>query len=143
MSSFLYTATNISPHVRFFNFQRRSCSGESCPSWMINPNRKTYLGHFVRSNKADPMVDEVEVINVYPHYATVRHTNGRKVTVSLNDLASLPQRRELEYSVNNDSDEINVGDAPASRQDPSTCENFENSKPDSTPDNHAPVRRSS
>ena len=88
------------------------------------------------------MIDEVEINNVNPHYATVRHTNGREVTVSLNDFAQLPQRRNLEYSVNNDSDQINVGDAPASRQDPSTSDNSKNSQPDSTPDNHAPVRRS-
>ena len=27
------TATNTTSHERFFNFQRRSCSGESLPSW--------------------------------------------------------------------------------------------------------------
>ena len=49
--SLLCTATNVSPHERFFKFQRRSCSGESCPSWMINPNCKAYLRRFVRSKK--------------------------------------------------------------------------------------------
>ena len=81
------------------------------------------------------MVDEVEVINVNPHYATVRHTNGSEVTVSLHNLAPLPQRR-----VDNDSDQINVGDTSASRQDPSTCDISENSQPDPIPDNHATVR---
>ena len=65
--SLLCTATNVSPHERFFNFQRRSCSGESFPFWMTNPNCKVYLRRFVRSNKTDPMVDEVEVVNVNPH----------------------------------------------------------------------------
>ena len=82
------------------------------------------------------MVDEVEVLNVNPHYATVRHTNGREVTVSLHDLAPLPQRREFQYLVNNDSDQINLEETPASRQDPSTCDNSENFQPDPTLDNH-------
>ena len=88
------------------------------------------------------MVDVVEVINVNPQYATVRHTNGREVIVSLHDLAPLPQRREFQYSVSSDSDQINVGDTPASRQDPSASDNSENSQSDSIPDNHATVRRS-
>ena len=37
MRSLLCTAANVSPHERFFNFQRRSCSGESFPPWMTNP----------------------------------------------------------------------------------------------------------
>ena len=109
---------------------------------MTNPNCKAYLRHFMRSNKTDPMFDEVEVINVNPLNATVHHTNGREVTVSLHDSAALPQKREFQYSVNSDSDQINVGYTPASRQDPSTCDNSENSQPNPTPDNHATVRRS-
>ncbi|XP_047143103.1 uncharacterized protein LOC124817290 [Hydra vulgaris] len=35
--SLLCTSTNCSPHDRFFNFQRRSSSGSSIPSWLVNP----------------------------------------------------------------------------------------------------------
>ena len=36
MRSLLCVATNMTPHERFFNFQRRSCSGTSLPTWLTN-----------------------------------------------------------------------------------------------------------
>ena len=86
MRSLVCTATNASPHERFFNFQRRSVSGLTLPSWMTVPG-KVYLRRFVRSSKSDPLVDKVELIGINPTYANVRFSNGREATVSLRDLA--------------------------------------------------------
>ena len=104
-------------------------------------------------NKTDPIVDEVEVINVNPHYAIGRHLNGREVTVSLNDLAPLPQPRDLDHSVNADSDQVDGEVAPTNEQDPSICDDtlhpLTDATPDNphsqtpaTPDNHITIRRS-
>ena len=32
--SLLCVSTNSTPHERFFNFERRSCSGKSLPTWL-------------------------------------------------------------------------------------------------------------
>ena len=52
---------------------------------------KALLRRFVRQNKTHPLVDEVDVIDVNPTYANVRYSDGRESTVSLKDLAPLPQ----------------------------------------------------
>jgi len=92
--SLLCTATNTIPHERFFNFSRRSCSGESLPSWMTQ-GRKAYLRHFVRTSKNDLLVDEVELVTVNPRYARVRFPGGREVTVNVRDLAPSPQESSV------------------------------------------------
>lgn len=89
--SLLCTATNTTPHERFFSFQRRSSTGASLPTWLTYPGSKAFLRRFVRNSKMDPYVDEVEIINVNPNYANVRYLNGREVTVSVRDLAPFPQ----------------------------------------------------
>ncbi|XP_076814961.1 uncharacterized protein LOC143461082 [Clavelina lepadiformis] len=88
--SLLCTASNVTPHQRFFSFDRRSTSGPSMPSWLIAPN-KVYLRRFVRNSKYDPLVDEVELIDTNPTYARVRRPDGQESTVSLNDLSPCPQ----------------------------------------------------
>jgi len=64
----LCTATNTTPHEPFFNFQRRSSSGESLPSWLTD-GRKAYLKRFSRANKTEPLVEEVELVSVKPMFA--------------------------------------------------------------------------
>jgi len=88
--SLLYTATNTTPHERFFDFSRRSCSGESLPSCWTR-GRKAYLPRFVRTSENDPLVDEVELVTVNPSYRRVRFPGGREVTVNVRDLAPRPQ----------------------------------------------------
>ena len=63
----LCTATNTTPHEPFFNFQRRSGSGESLPSWLTD-GRKAYL-RFSRANNTEPLVEEVELVSVKPMFA--------------------------------------------------------------------------
>ena len=92
--SLLCTATNTTPHERLFNFSRRSCSGESLPSWLTQ-GRKAYLRRFVRTSKNDPLVHEVELVMVNPSYACVRFPGGREVIVNVRDLAPRPQESSM------------------------------------------------
>ena len=82
----LCTTTNETPHERMFAFARKSCFGESIPSWMSNPGPVLLRCHN-RQSKFDPYVEEVELLEANPSYAHIRHHNGRETTVSLRDLA--------------------------------------------------------
>lgn len=91
----LCAATDTTPHERFSNFQRRSCTGESLPSWLTR-TRTAYLKRFVCASWNDPLVDEAEFVNVRPTYARVPYPGGREVTVRLRYLAPCPQVRIVE-----------------------------------------------
>ena len=91
--SLLCTATNTTPHERMFNFQRRSASGESIPSW-LNPG-PVFLKQHVRKSKYDPSVVKVELLEANPNYAHVRHPDGRESTVSLRDVAPYVPAEEV------------------------------------------------
>ena len=52
LCSLLCTATNCSPHERLFNYERRSSTGGSVPSWIITPGPVLLKCH-IRTNK-DP-----------------------------------------------------------------------------------------
>ena len=84
--SLLCTATNATPHSRFFSFPRRSSQGRSLPGWLRQPG-PVLLRKFVRSGKNDDIVRPVHLIDANPMYARIRHTDGRESTVSLRDLA--------------------------------------------------------
>ena len=84
--SLLCTATNSTPHDRFFNFQRRSTLGVSNPSWLNTPGTVLVRKH-ARSSKYEPLVEEAELIHATPQYARVRFNNGHESTVSLKDVA--------------------------------------------------------
>lgn len=83
--SLLCTATNSTPHERFFLFQRRSTNGPSVPSWLTDADSALLKVH-VR-NKQDPLVEEVSLLEVNPYYAHIRTGNGIEKTVSVRDLA--------------------------------------------------------
>ncbi|XP_048577994.1 uncharacterized protein LOC125559879 [Nematostella vectensis] len=87
--SLLCTSTNTTPHERFFNFQRRSTHGTSLPTWLQLPG-PVLLRRFVRANKNDPLVDQVELKDANPTYAHIQYADGRESTVSLRDLAPCP-----------------------------------------------------
>ena len=86
--SLLSTATNMTPHERFFGFERRSAYGTSLPSWM-SPG-PVLVKRFVRPNSSTPLVERVELLDVNPTYANIRYPNGRETSVSLRDLAPYP-----------------------------------------------------
>ena len=112
--SLLCTATNETPHERFFRFPRRSSSGASIPTWMAGPGAVLLKRH-VRSTKADPLVDEVELLQANPHYAFVRYPDGRETTVSTKHLAPKPTSAPQDQSLPRDSVlESTVGNSPSS-----------------------------
>jgi len=129
MRSLLCTATNTTPHERFFSFSRRSCSGESLPSWLTQ-GRKAYLRRFVRTSKHDPLVDEVELVTVNPSYARVRFPGGREVTVNLRDLAPRPQEDSVPCP---DRGQIGNANTPARNEGDTGASPGESSHTDSPP----------
>lgn len=88
--SLLCTATNETPHERFFNFQRRSSFGNGLPSWLLTPGQ-VLVRRYVRSSKHEPLTDQVELVDVNPMYASVKYPDGRESTVSIRDLAPSPE----------------------------------------------------
>ncbi|XP_055507517.1 uncharacterized protein LOC129706906 [Leucoraja erinacea] len=94
--SLLSTATNTPPHKRFFNFKRCSSSGTSLPSWLTSPG-PVLLHRYVRSNKNEPFVDEVELTDVNPSYATIKYqdVSQRSHFVTLHHVRLLHQLRHF------------------------------------------------
>ena len=87
--SLLSTATNTTPHERFFGYQRCSSCGSSITSWLSTPG-PVMLRKFARHSKTDTLVDEVQLMDVNPSYAYIRYSDGRESTVSLKDLSPCP-----------------------------------------------------
>ena len=55
----------------------------------------------VSSNKHEPLVDQVELVDVNLMYANVRHLDGRESTVSVRDLAPCPKSRVENVDIQN------------------------------------------
>ena len=87
--SLLCTATNQTPHLRFFTFSRRSPHGRSLPDWLSKPG-PVLLRKFIRSGKNDDMVRKVELLEANPMYARIKYPDGRESNVSLRDLSRCP-----------------------------------------------------
>ena len=110
--SLISTSTNATPHERMFNFQRRTSSGMSLPSWLTIPG-PVLLKRHVRPSKYDPLVDEVELIEANPNYAHIKHLDGTESTVSLRDLA--PTGNDISVDpVNPVVDTVNTDDSVSS-----------------------------
>lgn len=93
--SLLITATNETPHERFFDFSRRSSAGASIPTWLGAPG-SVYIKRQVRTSKMDPLVDEVGLLQANPHYAHVRYPDARETTVARKHLAPKGQVEVVE-----------------------------------------------
>ena len=87
--SLISTATNCTPHERMFNYQRRTSTGVSPPSWLSSPGTVLLRRH-VKQSKYEPLVDEVELLEANEQYAHIRLPNGREDTVNVSDLAPYP-----------------------------------------------------
>ena len=79
------TSTNTNPHERFFSFSHCSSHGISPSSWLMS-TEPMLLKRFVRNNKTDPYVDQVELLNSHLTYAHIKYPSGRESTVSVHDL---------------------------------------------------------
>ena len=86
--SLLCTATNTSPHERLFNYDRRSTSGRSIPSW-VKPGR-VYVRNHTKRTKNDPPVTSATLVHANPEYAHIRLDSGVETTVNIRDLAPYP-----------------------------------------------------
>ena len=86
--SLLCTATNETPHDRMFRFPRKSTYGSSLPSWLIHDDKALMKRH-VRRSKYEPLVEEVEILDVNPQTSHVRTLNGHEMTVSNRHLAPI------------------------------------------------------
>ncbi|XP_068206398.1 uncharacterized protein [Palaemon carinicauda] len=86
--SLLCTSTISTPHECLFLHSRRSTTGQSLPTWLIQGGRALLRRH-VRHSKNDPLVDEVEIVEANPEYAHVKLSDGRATTVSLRHLAPM------------------------------------------------------
>ena len=86
--SLLSTSTYCTPHERQFNFQRKSGTGDSIPTWLTR-SKSALLKRHLRGTKYEPLVETVDIVEVNPKYAHVRFNNGRETTVSLRHIAPL------------------------------------------------------
>lgn len=101
--SLLCTATNCTPHERMFNHSRKSANGRAIPTWLTKPSR-IYMKKFRRQSKYDPLLEEVELVNANPDYATIRYADGREDTVSVRRLAPSVNAPIIDPFLNEDAD---------------------------------------
>ena len=85
----LHTSTNATLHEHFLNFNRKSPNGFTLLAWLTKPGH-VLLRNFVRANKNDDYVRQVQLTEANPTFARVRFPDGHKSTVSLQDLAPCP-----------------------------------------------------
>lgn len=109
--SLLCTATNETPHERFFRFQRRSSFGNTLPSWLLSPG-PVLLRRHVRSSKHEPLTDQVELVDVNPMYANIKYQDGRESTVSIRDLARCPENPTTPVHQDEAQDNMETPDTP-------------------------------
>ena len=154
--SLLCTATNETPHERFFGFSRRSSSGASIPTWLATPG-PVYIKRQLRTSKMDPLVDEVELLQANPHYAYVHYADGRETTVATKHLAPKghtevvqpppppEQTTEAAENANTETEMSPMPDAdPPTAPEPAAVP-AQNAEPASVPERNvepAPLRRS-
>lgn len=77
--SLLCTATNATPHERFFNHPRRTANGESLPVWLMEPG-PILMKNCNKRWKYDADIEEVELLEANPSYSYVRLQDGRETT---------------------------------------------------------------
>nr|XP_026485607.1 uncharacterized protein LOC113393110 [Vanessa tameamea] len=124
--SLLCTATNCTPHERMFTHTRKSANGVSVPSWLIN-SEHALMRKCNRTNKYQPLVEEVELIHVNPDYSHIRLSDGRETTVSNRNLAPLGQsQREFDVLSENEVPIDEEQNSP--REDNTSDSNYESTE---------------
>ena len=68
------------------------------PTWLLKEG-PVYLCKFIK-NKSDPLCEHVYLLDANPLYAHVRLSNGNKTTVSISDLAPVPENAYFENENN-------------------------------------------
>ena len=96
---------------------QKSFNGVLLPSW-VKPG-PVYVKCHVR-NKNDPQVEEAELTKANPHYAHVKLNDGRKINVSLRDLARNPVA-DAANDANLSSHPDNTGNTILPQSDNESC----------------------
>lgn len=115
--SLLCTATNATPHERMFIHPRRTCNGQTLPTWLSKPG-PVLLKLNNRQSKYDPLVEEVTLLEANPEYAHVRMPDGRETTVSIRHLAPTAEN-ENDCSLRPEEGEDIVNNSTQSMESPS------------------------
>ena len=129
--SLLCTTTNETSHERFFEFQRRSILGVSAPTRFSSPGT-VYVRKHARQSKFEQQVEKADLIHATPQYARVRFGSGREATVSLRDVAPIPDRdwpESDEKQVSSNQNQCNDGNRQ-NNEDPNRADR-EIDQPDS------------
>ena len=134
--SLLCTSTNCTPHERFFAFQRRNSNGDSLPSWLMKPG-PVLLRRFVRSHKNEPLVDQVELLDCNPTYASIKYPDGRESTVSVRDLAPCPE--EAAHSSESNTETLKTVPSDKTTEPEIDLSSSETNSNNSNPENPEPV----
>jgi len=99
MRSLLCISTNATSHELLFAFSRRLPSGKTLPAWLLQSG-PVFLRRHELSGKHDDLMEELHLVEANSLYASVRHKDGRKQSVSLNYLASCPDAQPRLVSSN-------------------------------------------
>ena len=81
--------------------------------------RPVLVRNFTRVSKHDDLVQQTELFHANPAYAKVRYPDGRKATVSLEDLAPAPRNTVDKTRFN----EVNTNKSPTQAEVSSTFDN--------------------
>lgn len=113
--SLLCTSTNATPHERMFIHPRRTGTGQSAPSWLLNPG-PVLLKRNVRSSKYEPLVEEVTLLHGNAEYAHIQYADKREATVSTRHLAPIG-KLSLNDPTPDNQNETAIGSNPGSNQE--------------------------
>lgn len=107
----LRTATNSTPHERFFSFSWRSSMGTSLRSWLSQSGTVLLRCH-ARHGKQERLTDKLELIGV-------RYPDEKKYTVTLRDLVSAGK----------EAGPVAAQEVPAMLSSDTWCDDFTDSTP--------------
>ena len=133
--SLMSTATRETPHERMFSFERKTSAGPGVPKWLAeSKGQDIWVRNFGRKSKSEPRVRKAKLIEAYPRYARIEFENGRRDTISVDDLA--PKGSREPGSTERDAQQV-VNEEPESPRSPvrsSPGSNVSNPSPRPTPE---------
>jgi len=95
--SLVCLTTNETPHERF---PHKAMTGSALPSWLLHPG-PVLLRRHVR-NKANPLCDPVELLEVNQTYSVIHLSDGQETMVSTSDLPPFPRSQTIAEELTTD-----------------------------------------
>ena len=95
------------------------------------------LRRFVRSHKNEPLVDQVELLDCNPTYASIKYPDGRESTVSVRDLAPCPE--EAAHSSESNTETLKTVPSDKTTEPEIDLSSSETNSNNSNPENPEPV----